>query len=170
MSPLFGLIVIAIISFLIISFIALVVAILYFTGYKKTAKYILFSLLGIFILGILSVFFSLVKDSFFQKSKIRETLSKSGIVLKDDFEILNENEVLDFEYFQNDFSLKLLNTASDKLVHKSAKNQIYTLVDSTKVFYNEDSTYTNFDTLRIELKDNILKYHRANTGRETPKR
>lgn len=171
MSPLFGLILIAIILIVVVGFIAIVIAALYFFGQKKTAKYLLFFVVGIFVIYMMSFFFSMIKDSFFRESKLKETLSKSGIVIKEDFEILHEKENMDFEIYENDFSLKLSKKESGNLIQKSIKNenQTYILVDSIKAFYNEDKTYTNFDTLRIELKNNILKYHRANVGRETPK-
>ena len=174
MSPLFGIalfgIVFLIIVVAIIIFILIILVVLYLLDYKKFVRYSLISLGSIFLIGSLFFIFSIFKNFYSKDEKLKEVLNrKHSIILKNDFEVISEREIMDFDLYKREFKIKLSNDDANSIKRKfklqSSNSQIK---DSTKKTIDSINHYTIYDTLRIKLNGKIIDYYHSNETRETP--
>ncbi len=131
-------------------------------GYPKVGKYLVI-ILSVFL--VLVVLFWVFQDSFFTKNQARGILAKQGIVLKDDFKVLNNKSRSPMADYYHRFRLEISDNDKNAIIEEIKNTEGFIGLKGKKI--DVRSNLRGFNVLKtiqnFEVEDMFVKeYFRPN--------
>ena len=160
---------------MLLIFIVFMIGILFFIywipkklGYPKVGKYLS---IGLAVLLVMIISYGIFQDAFFTKNQVKELLAEQGIVINDDFKILNNKTSFAIGEYYHRFRLEISDNDRVRVIEQVKSAKYFKNINEEKEdFYSKSSQYEGQKIIQNYEDENMFvrEFLKSNTEGYAP--